>query len=155
MTLDETLRTSSAELSAERSTFSLPLGPWTARLTLDNHDVLGCLVWELSLSRTKPLGGSAKDWGELLAQRVTGLLEPLKLHESDGGRQLTMLRSEAPTSRGPALQYYEIELRGLTELCLRRYQGFLEPGKKREQIAFALTYEGLAKLLRDLSGEDQ
>ena len=61
--------------------------------------------------------------------------------------------SQAPTSRGDALQYYEVELHGLTELQLRRYQGFAQAGKKREQIAFTLTYEGLAKLLRDLGVE--
>jgi hypothetical protein len=154
MTLDETLRTSIAELPVEaRSQFSFQHGPWTARLTVDRHDALGCLLWDLRLQSEQPVAGDQKEWAARLAQRVTGLLEPLKLHEADGSRNVTWLRSQTPTSRGDARQYYEVELHGAKELHLRRYQGFIEPGKHREQIAFVLTYEGLAKLLVDLAGE--
>lgn len=153
MTLDDTLRTSLAELPDEPTAFSLELGVWTVRLTVERHDVLGCLLGDVRLRRATPVNGDAKQWAARLAQRVTGLLEPLKLHEIETSRNLTVLRSQAPTSRGDALQYFELELQGLTELSLRRYQGFIEPGKKREPIAFALTYEGLAKLLADLSTE--
>lgn len=154
MTLDDTLRTRLAELPDEPATFFHQLGPWTARLTVQRRDMLGCLLADLSLRRSTPLAGDAKAWAQRLAQRVTGLLEPLKLHEVDSARQLTLLRSQAPTTRGDALEYYEIELQGLTEMCLRRYQGFAEPGKKRQQVHFALTYEGLAKLLGDLSADN-
>ncbi len=155
MILDDTLRTGIAELPAtpERATFSLQHGPWTARLSLDRHDAIGCRLWDLRLSRATPLAGTQKEWAARLAERVTGLLEPLKLHEADDARQLTTLRSQAPTSRGEALQYYEVELHGLAELQLRRYQGFAQAGKKREQIPFTLTYESLAKLLGDLGVE--
>jgi hypothetical protein len=155
MTLDDTLRKNVAELPAEpgRTTCDFVHKTWSVRLTVERHDPLGCLLWELSLHRDNAVAGAQKEWGERLVQRITGLLEPLKLHEVDAPRQLAYLRSAAPTGRGEALQYYEVALHGLNELYLRRYQGFHEAGKKREQIAFALTYEGLAKLLDDLSAE--
>jgi hypothetical protein len=155
MTLDDMLRTGIAELPADtdRATYNLQHGAWTVRLSLERHDVLGCLLSDLRMHRQEPVSGSAKDWAGRLAQRVTGLLEPLKLYESDTARQLTTLRSEEPTTRAGAQHYYEVELHGLTELQLRRFQGFLQAGKKREQIPFALTYEGLAKLISDLGAD--
>jgi hypothetical protein len=153
MTLDDTLRTKLAELPDEPSTLQLDVASWTVALTVERHDVLGCLLSEVTLRRGKPLAIEPRAWAEGLTQRVTGLLEPLKLHELEAARDLTLLRSQAPTSRGDALQYYEVELHGQSEIRLRRYQGFAEAGKKREPVGFALTYEGLAKLLQDLSAE--
>ena len=99
MTLESTLRTGIAELPAGRSTFSAGHGPWQVRLSVERRDGLGCLLWDVSLRRDTPAAADAKVWAEQLAQRVTGLLEPLKLHEADAGRQLTLLRSTAPTAR--------------------------------------------------------
>ena len=164
---------------------------WAVSLTADRFDSLGCLVWEITLRRTgslrvqpggpspQPLSPSAGErgrgegaseelhaWANNVAQRVTGLLEPLKVVEVDTLRNQALLRSQAPARRGNDLFYYEIILTGLREAHVRRYQAAqvdrpspqpLSPaagergrGEGREQIAFALTCESLAKLAGDL-----
>ena len=76
---------------------------WTAALTADRCDELGCLVWDLTLRRT---GGSLamdaatlRGWADRVAGKVTGLLEPLTVVEVDAERLVAQLRSNEPTSR--------------------------------------------------------
>ncbi len=148
---------------------------WAVSLTADRYDSLGCLVWEMTLRRTgnlrvqpgdpspQPLSPAAGErgrgegaseelhaWANNVAQRVTGLLEPLKVVEVDTLRNQALLRSQAPTRRGNDLFYYEVLLTGLQEANVRRYQAAQIDRPRREQIAFALTCESLAKLAGDL-----
>ena len=64
---------------------ALPAFRWTVRLTADKADSLSCLVWELALTRTgePPAGLTLRGWAEAVAARVTGLMEPLTVHEVD------------------------------------------------------------------------
>jgi hypothetical protein len=130
---------------------------WTVTLTADRCDALGCLVWELVVRRSTPAtatGGNALSaWAERIAGRVTGLLEPLKVVEVDVGRDEALLRSDTPAQCGDKRFYYEVHLRGTGQAVVRRYQGTHQPGARREQVAFALTHEALAKLAGDLMAQ--
>jgi len=132
------------------STF--PAFGWTVRLAADKADTLSCLVWELTLARTAESSHALtlQAWASQVADRVTGLLEPLKLHEVDETRQEAILRSESPARKGDALFYYEVRLSGLTTAVVHRYSASKTvPG--RTQISFALTHETLAKLAGDIA----
>jgi hypothetical protein len=140
-----------------RKALSLPIegSGWSVALTADRHDELGSLVWELELRRTAAdvAGANAlNSWAQRFAGRATGLLEPLKVVEVDAERSEALLRSDEPSRRSDTLFYYEILLKNNTAAAVRRYRAADGAGK-REQIAFALTHEALAKLVGDLIAE--
>ena len=139
---------------------------WNVHLAADRADSLSCLVWELTLTRTAdvpgsssgPPGGTApfgltlKAWAEGIVSRVGGLMEDLKVYEIDPVANEAVLRSDAPSSRGEKLAYYEVNLHGVGRAVVRRFTaGKVKPG--REQVAFALTHESIAKLVDDLVRE--
>jgi hypothetical protein len=132
---------------------AIPEAGWTANLTADKADSLSCLVWELTLSRTgdAPEGVTLKAWADGVAKRATGLLEPLRVLEVDAVRGEAVLRSDSPAKKGERLAYYEVRLFGADRAIVRRFAASrTESG--REQVAFALTYEVLAKLAGDIAG---
>lgn len=157
MTLSETLLPKLSDwrpAGAGRHSWSesFPTSGWVVHIATDRTDSLSCLVWELTLTRTGevPAGLTLKAWAAAIAGRVTGLMEPLKLHEVDEVQQVAILRSQAPTQKGDALAYYEVRLHGLTNVVVRRYTASkTTPG--RTQVAFALTHEVLAKLAGDIA----
>jgi hypothetical protein len=132
---------------------ALPEAGWSVQLTADKADSLSCLAWELSMVRTggAPEGLTLRAWAEAVAKRATGLLEPLRLLEVDDARGEAVLRSESPAKKGERLAYYEVRLSGLDRATVRRFTASrAESG--REQVAFALTHEVLAKLAGDIAG---
>lgn len=161
MTLNEPLLQKLADwhpTSAGRHILALPDegSGWSVAITADRCDALSCLVWEMTLRRgTAPAeaDNGLGRWAERIAQRVTGLLEPLMVLEVDLGRNEALLRSDAPAQRADKLFYYECHLQGIGTVTLRRYQGSQQPGARREQVAFAITHEALAKLAADLTDE--
>ena len=132
---------------------SVPDAGWTAAVTADRADATGCLLWEVALSRTAavPAGLTLHRWAEQAAKRVTALLEPLSVHEVDAVRGEAILRSQAPANRAGQLGYYEVLLRGTASATLRRYGASHQPGSHRQQVAFPLTHEALAKVAEDLT----
>lgn len=158
MTLDDMLLPKLAEwrpaAGRTKLTVSDERAGWAITLTADRCDELGCLLWELNLRRSReaPPGATLQGWAEGAASSVTGLLEPLRVLEVDAARGEALLRSDEPTWRKEKLAYYEILLKGTQEAAVRRYQAD-EAGGKREQVAFALTHEALAKLAADLTAE--
>jgi hypothetical protein len=156
MTLDETLLRKLSEWHppAGRRTLTVSdeAAGWSVAITADRCDVLGCLVWEAAVRRTGPAprGEALQNWADRAAARVTGLLEPLKVHEIDAERNEALLRSAGPTQRAGNVFYYEVLLRGTAEAVIRRFQAS-HNGGKREQVQFALTHEALAKLVADLT----
>src|SRR4051794_10149352 len=88
---------------------SFPAEGWTVAITADKADSLSCLVWELTLARTADAsaGLALKSWAAAIAQRVSGLMEPLAVYEVDQTRNEAVLRSEEPSRKGEALAYYE------------------------------------------------
>jgi len=157
MTLNETLlqKLASWRPSGARQTLAEDdsANGWRVEVTADCVDTLACRLWEVALRRTVSPAASAplREQGEAIAERVTGLLEPLRLIEVDAEQGVALLRSESPAQREHAVAYYEV-LRhsdGTTRLC--RYHAS-QAGGKREQVAFTLTHEALAKLVGDLAG---
>lgn len=133
-------------------TTAVPEVGWTATLTTDKADTLSVLAWELTLTRTgdTPEGATLHGWAERIASRASGLLEPLKLHEVDNTVGEAVLRSVSPTVKGEILRYTEVRLSGLGHARVRRYQAS-HGTSKREQVAFVLSHEALAKLAGDIA----
>jgi hypothetical protein len=152
MTLENTLaeRLSEWRPAAGRQDLHVSADSWAATVTADRSDVLGCLVWELNLRRDGTQGADIRGWGTAVAERVSGLMEPLRVVEVDTTRDEAQLRSEAPLQRGDKRFYYELLLRGNATAALRRFQAVNGNGK-REQVSFALTHEVLAKLAGDIA----
>ena len=130
-----------------------PEAGWSAHLTADKTDSLSALVWELALARTgsAPEGFTLKAWAEGIAKRATGLLEPLRVLEVDDVRGEGVLRSDSPAKKGERVTYYEVRLFGTDRAVVRRFAADRSQSG-REQVAFALTHEVLAKLAGDIAG---
>jgi hypothetical protein len=127
---------------------------WAVTLTAERCDELGCLVWELHVNRSTGAPRRSlnlSSWAQNVVTRVTGLLEPLKVVEVDPVRNEALLRSNTAAKRGDKLFYYEVLLIGTTAAQFRRYQADANGNGRREQVAFALTHEALAKLAGDLT----
>lgn len=126
---------------------------WTVNLTADHNDAIATLAWELTIHRTNeaPEKVSVRSWAEKIAARSSGLLERLKLLESDAARNEAFLRSDSPSQKGDAVAYYEVHLVGTHSATVRRYQANKKLGTPREQVAFAVTHEALAKLVGDIA----
>jgi hypothetical protein len=158
MTLTESLLPKLSEwkpAGAGRHSWSaaVPEAGWAVHLSADKADTLSCLVWELTLARTgnTPEGFTLRAWAEGVAKRATGLLEPLRLLEVDDARGEALLRSDSPAKKGEWVAYYEVRLFGTDRATIRRFAASrTESG--REQVAFALTHEVLAKLAGDIAG---
>jgi hypothetical protein len=131
---------------------SFPSEGWTVGITADKADSLSCLVWELTLQRTgnAPASLTLKSWAADIAERVSGLMEPLTIYEVDQTRNEAILRSDGPSRKGETLAYYEVRLVGRTLATVRRFTSSrIAPG--RTQVAFAITHEALAKLAGDIA----
>ena len=156
MTLSETLLPKLSEwqpAGAGRHSMTHSARGWTVGLTAEKADSLSCLVWELALQPTEPAAEpfGLKAWAAGVASRVTGLVEPLTVHEIDNTRGEALLRSTSPSARADALAYYEVSLNTSGRAVVRRFNGSkAKPG--REQVPFALTHEVLAKLAGDVVG---
>jgi hypothetical protein len=126
-----------------------PATGWSVTLTADRSDVLGCLLWEVTLGHATAVADLA-GWANGVANRVSGLLETLKVVEVDSERKAAQLRSEAPLQRGDKRFYYEVVLGGEGSALVRRFQA-ASNSTHREQVAFAVTHEALAKLVGDVT----
>jgi hypothetical protein len=120
----------------------------SVRVQIERRDALSCQLWQVGVTRR---AGEADltAWAKRMADRVTGLLEPLSLHEVDAARGVAVLRSEAPAAKNDDRFYYELTLHRTGETHLRRWKGSSKP-VPRQQVAFTLTNEALAKLAADL-----
>lgn len=124
---------------------------WSVNLTADRNDAIATLAWELTVSRTGGTSETVRSWAEGIADRSSGLLEKLKLLESDTTRNEAVLRSDSPSRAGDSVAYYEVILNGTTSASVRRYRANRKLGTPREQVVFALTHEALAKLIGDIA----
>jgi hypothetical protein len=125
---------------------------WAAGLTVDRTDVVGCVIWELTLQCRAAEAWDANALSERshrIGESITGLLEPLKLVEVDSLRNEAIVRSDAPMQRGEELFYYEAKLQPHNTISLRRYRATHDTGK-RQQVAFTLTHDAIGKLVDDL-----
>jgi hypothetical protein len=155
MTLENTLRKKLTEPPPENG------GPvvishqgWNVSLRPESSDAIGTSLRELSVEREGAApAGDVRAWGERISRKVTGLLEPLAVHEVDTPRQVAILRSATPTPQDPGLHYTEVELHGTAKATVRRFRGFQDVGHPREPIPFTLTHEGLGKMIGDLTAD--
>jgi hypothetical protein len=157
MTLDETLLSKLNKWKPAgdgRQMLAIPDegSGWSATVSADRCDDLSVAAWELTLRRTAGAVPDLRAWADCVATRVTGLLEPLRVVEVDPARSEAQLRSHKPTQRGDQRAYYEVMLTGGGDATLRRYQVAEGTGLHREQVAFALTHEALAKAAADIAG---
>lgn len=126
-----------------------PESGWNFSATFEKAESLGGAAWELALQRTgeAPEGFTLKEWAVRTANKVSGLLESLKVYEVDTGEGTALLRSDGPQARGTARAYYELVLNGSSTAILRRFQSDTTPGSKRQQVPFAITYEALGQVV--------
>lgn len=126
---------------------------WTAVVIAERNDTMSTLLWELQLqSAAGQTSVSPREWAKQICQRVTGLLEPLKVLEVDETRCEALLRSQKTSERNGAICYYEVLLRGTQQALVRRYQAAHASKAPRHQVAYALTHEAMAKLIEDICG---
>jgi hypothetical protein len=156
MTVDEILLQKLVKWRPESSRPVLevadPDNGWTVRLTAECVEQVGSRLNELVLLRLTPLTAvdlSAR--AQVIANQVTGLLEPLRLIEVDNNSKTALLRSQTPNQRGDNLFYYEVQLQADGGCTLRRFQAARQAGVRRQQVAFTLTHEALAKIVTDLT----
>lgn len=124
---------------------------WSAGVTVEMADALSSRIWEITCERAgEPY--ALKAWANALAERITGLLEPLRIVEVDDLRGEAILRSDAPSVRNDVRSHYELKLAGGRKAVLRRFSAAANSSAKREQTPFVLTHEVLGKLIEDLTG---
>lgn len=125
---------------------------WSVTLTAERNDEVACLLWEIALRREQPLPSDLPAFAASIAERTTGLLEALKVIEVDPQRGEAIVRTAEPTKQKDAVRYYEVLVKGTTSLVLRRFRGFVDEAKKREQLAYPLTHEAVAAVVSNLGG---
>jgi hypothetical protein len=161
MTLAETLlqRLAKWRPDSGRQTLDVahPESGWAVAVDAGQVEILGCRLWEVGLRRLQPApkadlqGADLRARAEQVAERVTGLLEPLRLVEVDASRGLAQLRSDRPGNWGDGHYYYEVLLQADGGAGVRRYQAPTADQPRRRQVPFTLTHEALAKLVADLT----
>jgi len=149
--VQQKLSDTSADGQRHEFTAADEAGGWNLFLTAERRDQWTTEAWEMSLRRDVSSGNVAT-WAQAIAERSTGLLEPLGVVELDQAHDRALLRSAPPTERDGMILYYEVVLQGTTSALARRFEGTHASGK-RDQIAFALTNEVLAKWIGDLTAE--
>jgi hypothetical protein len=158
MTLENMLQQKLSEWrphnALETLTVADEAGVWSAAVNAAAVDLVGARLWDVAFRRANTTLDAAalKTWGEKIAARATGLLEPLRLLEVDGQQQVALLRSNKPGQRGEAVLYYEVRLTADGAATVQRFQASHQPETKRQQVEFTLTHEALAKLATDVSG---
>ena len=152
MTLENTLR---QQLNnPEPGGFHVSFGGWNVTLTADKSDSLSCALRDFTLERNAPIQEELHAWATRIADRVTGLIEPLKVVEVDQPLGKAMLRSATPTVQAGKSYYYELllERTNRTAANLRRFAGDRSGGERREAVPFVLTHDAIVKLVADIAG---
>ncbi len=106
----------------------------------------------LETSSTRSLA-DLNAWADRLACRVTYLMEPLALLESDAEGTVVELRSRKPTVRAGLRSFDEVRLDASGRLTLTRH-AFSEADRTRRQTPFTLSREVLDRLVDDLVASD-
>lgn len=154
MTLAKNLRQSLNDPSqGSAGRVSATDGTWTASAHTPHRDKIGAEIDELTVERSAPGPGSVKSWADNFAGSNTGLLEPLKVQEVDGGRKEALIRSSPPSKSDAGTDYYEVKMHGTQKASVKRYRA--NDAGKRDNIPFTLTHDGIEKLVDGLTGSQQ
>ncbi len=156
MSLSEAVQEKLAEwrpTAGERRPLAITDGAsgWTIALTAERNDEVASLLWEVELRNTNPLAPDLASFATMIAEHATSSLEAMKVLEVDAARSEAIVRTSQPSKHKDAVRYYEVLVSGTTALTLRRFRGFIEEPKKREQIAFPLTHEALSAVISNLT----
>lgn len=120
-------------------------------LDLEQVDGLACALHRVQVVPAASGSADLAKRGQVLAARVTGLLEPLRVVEVDTPLGVAQLRSQSPSlTEADARAYYELVLEASGRATLRRFLAQID-STQREPIPFTLTREALAKLICDLA----
>jgi hypothetical protein len=106
------------------------------------------LVWQTDVlkdAETKRLTTIA----DRLSQKLTYLLEPIRVVEVDGQAGAVQMRSYPPYKREQQTSYYEVLVQRGGAITLLRYEKL--PGQPRLQILASVTTEVFHRLAEDLS----
>ncbi len=146
-----------------------PLNPWMCSLTAQKVESLSCLLTELRLFRSNdhthqtkmntPLEPTAvpclDNWANAICKNLNGVIEELKIIETDLTTKLTLIRSSKP-ARKPAtetdrqdIEYFEMILQDQHRLQLNRYR-FVQNQQKRVRVPFVLSRESIAYLFSNV-----
>ncbi len=153
----------SANLMEKLSDLKTASGPslielpgWTLNLENVQADSLSCRAQSLTLRSNRYednlSNAQVKVWANSIAQKVTGLLEPLRVLEVDETVATALLRSDKPSAKSDEVMYYEVILKAERTATLQRYRGYTQATKPRVQIPFTVTHEVLAKFVEDVTG---
>lgn len=127
---------------------------WTVAIDMEAADALSVRVKELTVSRKEPeqpvSASNIREAAERICNRVTGLMEKLRLLEIDSDRRQAILRSDSPTVRKDRRSHFELVLTGTHRANLRRYEAAGDISSKREQVPFSLTKEVFGMVLEHL-----
>jgi hypothetical protein len=134
--------------------YSASTSGWAATVRADVVDSIGSKIQEVTWTRLDPAPAelTLPEWAENVTERVTGLLERLKVYEVDTTHNQAVLRSDPPTVKDDVAGYYEMVLTGTEQARLGRYQADRAAGTPRENLPFTLTHEAMAKLVDDVAG---
>lgn len=136
--------------SKQTLVFTDPVSAASVKLEIDQLDSLACQLWDVEVVTGKTPALSLNDRTQLISQKITGLLEPIKTLEIDPLRGIAQLRSDPPAQKNKERLYYELLMEKTGRTTVRRYEGSYV-SMERKRIPFTLTREALAKLVSDLS----
>jgi hypothetical protein len=128
-------------------------GPSRLTLDLTGLDTVGVAFKNLEFAtsgRTDWSSEALRGWGERIAARVTYLMEPLKVVETDSHGGEVQIRSQRPTPRDEQHSYYEVRLFRQGILHLERYL-FDHETRARRPTLCQLTREVLERLADDIA----
>jgi hypothetical protein len=128
----------------------------TSRLTLhltalDSVGVAFSSLEFVTSARSDWTPDALQAWGSRVVNRVTYLMEPLKVLETDAAGNEVQIRSQSPTARDDRRGYYQIRLDKSGSLRLERF-AFEETTRRRHPVACQLTREVLERFADDLVG---
>lgn len=135
------------------TTLSVDDGPNRLALDLTALDSVGVAFDALEFATTARPEWSTDEltaWGERIAQRVTYLMEPLKVVEIDADQGEVQIRSDGPTPRAEHRSYYEVLL-GRSGTCRLHRFTFDETTRRRQRASCNLTREVLERLIDDIA----
>jgi hypothetical protein len=123
-----------------------------ARAEIEAADTFGCALSQLSWSLVK--GGTCQPahlraMCDRIVNKVTYLLEPLRVFEIDEEQQQAQLRSREPSPHDEGKAYFEFRLGRQGSIVLQRFMG--QTGQPRRPILASLTNEVLGKVLDDVA----
>jgi hypothetical protein len=127
-------------------------GPNRLSLEITALDSVGVAFDTLEFTTTDRQDWSSEAlnaWGRRLADRVTYLLEPLKVIEIDAGGGEVQVRSTSPSARADRRGFYEVRLRKQGVLRMERFL-FDDATRRRDRGPCQLTREVLERLADDI-----